>query len=107
MGSMCISSGNCEGTVRRGGFAQAQVRLGTGAVGVAPAAHARGSQGARVGLEVDGAAIASEEVGVDDVVGVVVVPAPVGVVEVAGAFTANWVPVTRVTCAPSATWLGS
>ena len=43
----------------------------------------------------------------DDDVGGVVVPALVGVVELAGAFTANWVPVTTVTCAPSATWLGS
>ena len=33
----------------------------------------------------------------DRPVGVVVVPPPVGAVEVAGAFTANWVPVTTVT----------
>jgi hypothetical protein len=60
-------------------------------------------------LDADGAAIAPEEIevegGVDDEVGVV--PALVGVVEAAGAFTPNWVPVTTVTSAPSATWLGS
>jgi hypothetical protein len=60
-------------------------------------------------LDADGVAIAPEEVevggGVDDEGGVV--PPPVGVVEAAGAFTPNWVPVTTVTCAPSATWLGS
>ena len=74
---------------------------------MAPAAHARGSQGARVGLDADGAAIAPDEVEVEGGVEVGVVPALVGVVEVAGAFTPNWVPVTTVTSAPSATWLGS
>jgi hypothetical protein len=90
--------------------APAQVRLGTGAVGVAPAGHPRGSQGAKVGFEADGVAIAPDdvEVGVDvDVDDGVGVDDDVGVVDVAGAFTANWVPVTTVTCAPSATWLGS
>ena len=76
---------------------------------MAPAGQARGSQGARLGLEADGVAMAPEDVELagDDEVGVTVVPALVGVVEVAGAFTANWVPVTTVTWAPSATWLGS
>ena len=79
-------------------------------MGVAPAAHDRGSHGAKVGFDADGVAIAPEdvevgvEVGVDDGVDV---DDEVGVVEVAGAFTANWVPVTTVTWAPSATWLGS
>jgi len=75
---------------------------------VAPAAHARGSHGARLGLEAEGAWIALEDVEVEgDDVGVVVLPALVGVVELDGAFTVNWVPVTTVTSAPSATWLGS
>jgi hypothetical protein len=94
---------------RRRSLPLTQVRLGTGAVGVAPAGHARGSHGARLGLEAFGASIAPEDVEVegDDDVGVVVLPPLVGVVELAGAFTANWVPVTTVTSAPSATLLGS
>jgi hypothetical protein len=47
-------------------------------------------------LDADGAAMAGDAC---DVIGVVV--------DVAGAFTVNWVPVTTVTSAPSATWLGS
>jgi hypothetical protein len=53
--------------------------------------------------------MAAEEVDVGGEVdvGVVVAPPLAGVVEIAGAFTPNWVPVTTVTCAPSITWLGS
>jgi heme O synthase-like polyprenyltransferase len=58
-----------------------------------------------VGFEADGAAMAPEDVEVGVVVGVVPgeVPVLVGVVDVAGAFTLNCVPVTTVTCAPSTT----
>jgi hypothetical protein len=61
----------------------------------------------------DGVAIADALGEVVDVeVGPVVaegtaVAAVVGVVVIAGGFTENCVPVSTVTCAPSATWLGS
>jgi hypothetical protein len=52
-------------------------------------------------LDADGAAIEPEDVEVD---GEVEVDVDVEVVpDVDGAFTANWVPVTTVTCAPSTT----
>src|ERR1022692_3148864 len=92
-----------------GGRRPGQVGFGTGAVGVAPAGHDRGSQGWRLDVEGDGAAIAAAVGEVVDVVDGVVevdelltVPV-VGVVGTGGAVTANWVPVTTVTWAPSAT----
>jgi hypothetical protein len=54
-------------------------------------------------LEAEGAAIAVEL----GAVVVVVLEGVVDVVELAGALTENWLPVTTVTWAPSATWLGS
>jgi hypothetical protein len=54
-------------------------------------------------LDAEGSAIAVEL----GTVVVVVLDGVVDVVELAGAFTENWVPVTTVTSAPSATWLGS
>ena len=87
--------------------------FGTGAVGAAPGAQARGSQGASAGLAEDGAEMALEAAVEDALEGAGAVVADelaepvVVVVAVAGAFTANWLPVTTVTWAPSVTWLGS
>ena len=59
----------------------------------------------------DGEAIAGEVATVVDVVdddATEVELTPVApAAGVVGALTANWVPVTTVTCAPSTTWLGS
>ena len=79
--------------------------FGTGCVGVAPDGQARGSQGASEGFTAEGVEISPEA---GEVVGVVVATgAVVDVAGAAGALTLNWVPVTTVTFAPSATRLGS
>jgi len=88
---------------------EGQLGFGTGAVGVAPAGHDRGSQGWRLEVGGEGAAIAAaagEVVAVVD--GGVEVDEPltlpvVGVVGTGGVVTANWEPVTTVTWAPLAT----
>lgn len=84
-----------------------QVGLGTGAVGVAPAGHARGSHGWRFEVAGDGAAIAAAVGAVVAVVPDVDEGEEPFATGVDGALTANWVPVTTVTWAPSATWAGS
>jgi hypothetical protein len=83
--------------------------LATGAVGVAPAGHARGSHGCRFVLAEEGAVIAADGllvvvVGADGAEELLVAPP---VVDGGGAFTANCVPVTTVTLAPLETLLGS
>lgn len=93
--------------------------MGTGAVGDAPAWQARGSHGSRLDVVGDGASIfdAVGEVVVVVATGAVVAvvagavltvaPALDGVGDAGGELTANWLPVTTVTSAPSATMLGS
>jgi F420-dependent methylenetetrahydromethanopterin dehydrogenase len=90
-------------------------------VGVAEAAHARGSHGSRLDVVGDGAAIAPDEVEEEEeeveeeeeeeevevvVVDAGLVDAPVDAAA-GGVVTVNCVPVTTVTSAPSVTWLGS
>lgn len=91
--------------------ALAQVGLATGAVGEAPAGQARGSQGSRFDVAGDGAVMSEEAGEVVLVVGAAVAvldAADVAGVDAAGGgLTANWVPVTTVTWAPSATMVGS
>ena len=84
--------------------------LGTGAVGTAPGRHAVGSQDASWELAGVGAAMAPDRAaGEAAVAGDVLdeVSAVVPVELAVGALTVNWVPVTTVTCAPSATLVGS
>src|SRR5580658_7031347 len=75
------------------------VGFATGAVGATPGAQARGSHGWSAEVDEDGAAIAA--------VGLMAVVVVGAAVDVAAALTVNCVPVTTVTSAPSATWLGS
>lgn len=90
-----------------------QTRLGTGAVGMAPAAQALGSHGFSGVLLADGVAMfpfVELVVGWAEEVDGVVPPAPVVAVDAGapgGASTLNWVPVTTVTWTPAVTWLGS
>lgn len=86
-----------------------QVWLGTGAVGVAPAAQALGSQGARPIVDEFGEATAEELDEPADVVGVVVAGCvdDVEVWAADGEVTAKSVPVTTVTSAPLLTAPGS
>ena len=83
-------------------------------MGVAPAGHARGSQGSRFEVTGEGGAMADAVGEVVDGVDDEEPPDPPGA-EVPGVeealdglevLTANWVPVTTVTWAPSVTWLG-
>jgi hypothetical protein len=96
------------GSTRRvPGLVLVQVSFGTGAVGLDPAEHERGSHGWSLEVAADGAAIvavgavAGVVVGVVDcdVDGDVVVepPAAGALASGGGAITANWVPVTTVT----------
>ena len=85
-----------------------QVGLGTGAVGTAPGAQARGSQGWRFDVVGVGVAIAPEDVVVEGAEGAVEATTdPEAAWVGAGVLTENWVPVTTVTSAPSATFDGS
>jgi hypothetical protein len=82
--------------VQVGTPAATYVRFGTGAVGVDPAGHDLGSHGWSLEEAVDGEAIDADGVAVEMVGGPAVVEPPAADA-VAGAFTANWVPVTTVT----------